>query len=144
MSAISYPPAGSALSAATQAEQEAGSSTTAYTTPGRQQYHPSAAKAWVRFNGTGTLAVNSSYNVDSVSDGGTGIYTINFGTDFADTEYMPLPYTDLALGATPGTARGIELHTLSAGALTVRTHPINSATLEDHECVCVGCWGDQA
>ena len=54
--------------AATQAEMEAASSTSVYVSPGRQQYHPSAAKAWVKFNGTGTVAINASYNTTSATD----------------------------------------------------------------------------
>jgi hypothetical protein len=36
------------------------------------------AKAWVFFNGTGTVAINSSYNVSSITDHGPGVYTVNF------------------------------------------------------------------
>ena len=45
------------------------------------------AKAWVNFNGTGTVSIRSSYNVSSVTDNGTGQYTINFTNAFADTNY---------------------------------------------------------
>ena len=38
------------------------------------------AKAWVNFNGTGTLAVRDSLNVTSVTDNGTGDYTVNFAS----------------------------------------------------------------
>lgn len=74
-------------SAATQAELEAASITTAYSSPGRQHYHPSAAKAWVSFNGTGTVAIRASYNVSSITDNGTGDYTINFTTAFSSSNY---------------------------------------------------------
>lgn len=46
------------------------------------------AKALVNFNGTGTVAIRSSYNVTSVTDNGTGNYTVNFTTAFADTTYL--------------------------------------------------------
>jgi len=46
-----------------------------------------SAKAWVNFNGTGTVAIRASYNVSSVTDNGTGDYTINFTNAFADTNY---------------------------------------------------------
>ena len=45
------------------------------------------AKAWVNFNGTGTVAINGSYNVSSITDDGTGDYDINFSTALADTNY---------------------------------------------------------
>lgn len=46
------------------------------------------AKAWVNFNGTGTVAINGSYNVSSITDDGTGDYDINFSTALSDTNYV--------------------------------------------------------
>jgi hypothetical protein len=51
------------------------------------------AKAWVNFNGTGTVAIRSSFNVSSITDNGTGDYTINFTTAFADTNYSFVGFT---------------------------------------------------
>ena len=45
------------------------------------------AKAWVNFNGTGTLAVRDSHNVSSVTDNTTGQYTINFSNNMANANY---------------------------------------------------------
>jgi len=45
------------------------------------------ALAWVNFNGTGTVAIRSSYNVSSITDNGTGDYTINFTTAMTDANY---------------------------------------------------------
>ena len=45
------------------------------------------AKAWVNFNGTGTVAIRASYNVSSITDNGTGDYTVNFTTALADANY---------------------------------------------------------
>jgi hypothetical protein len=42
----------------------------------------SKAKAWLNLDGTGTIAIHSSYNIKSVTDGGTGIYTVNFAIPF--------------------------------------------------------------
>ncbi len=47
------------------------------------------AKAWVNFNGTGTVAIRSSYNVSSITDNGTGDYDMNFSTAMSDTDYCP-------------------------------------------------------
>lgn len=38
------------------------------------------ARAWVNFNGTGTVAINASLNVSSITDDGVGLYTINYAT----------------------------------------------------------------
>jgi hypothetical protein len=46
-----------------------------------------SAKAWVNFNGVGTVAIRASYNVSSITDNGTGDYTINFTNALADTNY---------------------------------------------------------
>lgn len=46
-----------------------------------------ACRAWVNFNGTGTVAIRASGNVSSITDGGTGIYTVNFTTAMPDTNY---------------------------------------------------------
>jgi hypothetical protein len=45
------------------------------------------ARAWVNFNGTGTVAIRASGNVSSITDNGTGDYTINFTTAIADINY---------------------------------------------------------
>jgi hypothetical protein len=74
---------GSALLLATQAQQEAGTSAVVSVTPSVQHYHPSAAKAWVYFNGNSTVAIVSSYNMTSITDHGVGDYTLNFATDFS-------------------------------------------------------------
>lgn len=44
-------------------------------------------RAWVNFNGTGTVAIRASGNVASITDNGTGDYTINFTTAMPDTDY---------------------------------------------------------
>lgn len=48
---------------------------------------PGAAKAWVNFNGTGTVAVRTQLNVSSITDNGTGLYTVNLTTALADADY---------------------------------------------------------
>ena len=45
------------------------------------------AKAWVNFNGTGTVAIRGSYNVSSITDNGAGIYTVNFSSNMSDANY---------------------------------------------------------
>jgi hypothetical protein len=45
------------------------------------------ARAWVNFNGTGTVAIRASGNVSSITDNGTGDYTVNFTTAMADANY---------------------------------------------------------
>ena len=44
-------------------------------------------KAWVNFNGTGTVAIRDSMNVSSITDNGVGYYTVNFETPMPDADY---------------------------------------------------------
>ncbi len=48
------------------------------------------AKAWVNFNGTGTVAIRAAGNVSSITDNGTGDYTVNFTTAMPDTNYSAM------------------------------------------------------
>jgi len=55
-----------------------------------------SAKAWVNFNGDGTVAIRAAFNVTSVTDNGTGDYTVNFTNSMSDANYV--------IGATGGTS----------------------------------------
>jgi hypothetical protein len=46
-----------------------------------------ACRAWVNFNGTGTVAIRASGNVSSITDSGVGMYTVNFTTAMQDANY---------------------------------------------------------
>jgi hypothetical protein len=45
------------------------------------------AKAWVNFNGTGTVAIRDSFNVSSITDSDVGTYIVNFDTSLANANY---------------------------------------------------------
>lgn len=45
------------------------------------------AKAWVNFNGTGTVAIRASFNVSSITDNASADYTVNFTTALSDANY---------------------------------------------------------
>ena len=47
------------------------------------------ARAWVNFNGTGTVAISGSGNVTSITDSGVGLYDVNFTTAMPDANYAP-------------------------------------------------------
>jgi hypothetical protein len=49
-----------------------------------------SAKAWVNFNGTGTVAIRGSYNVSSITDLGVGSYRVNYTTAIVDANYAPI------------------------------------------------------
>lgn len=103
--------ASTSIAAATQAEQEAGASTTVAVTPGRQHFHPSAAKAWLRFNSAGTVA--ASYNITSVTDTGGGNWTVNIATDFSTGAYCGVAFGG---GSTDHGASALSAYYLRTGA----------------------------
>jgi len=59
-----------------------------------------ACRAWINFNGTGTIAIRDSGNVSSITDGGAGTYTVTFTDAMADANYCTQATTrnDGALG----------------------------------------------
>ena len=45
------------------------------------------AKAWVNFNGTGTAAINDDFNISTITDNGTGDFTISFTSALSNANY---------------------------------------------------------
>jgi len=66
-----------------------------------EQIKSGIAKAWVNFNGTGTVAIRASFNVSSITDNGTGKYSVNFTTALADANYAVVAFCGTAPGAGP-------------------------------------------
>ena len=58
-------------------------------------------RAWVNFNGTGTVAIRGSGNVTSITDNGTGDYTVNFTNAMPDVNYASLATTNQNAVANP-------------------------------------------
>lgn len=56
------------------------------------------AKAWVNFNGTGTVSIDDSFNVSSITDNSTGNYTINFANSMPNAEYAVVGSTETTNG----------------------------------------------
>ena len=97
-----------------------------------------ACRAWVNFNGTGTVAIRGNGNVSSITDNGTGDYTVNFSTAMADANYCVTSSGQRAAAdADSGSMVSIRKDTALATG-SVRVQAINpSATLRDHTIVCV-------
>lgn len=72
-----------------------------------------AVKAWVNFNGTGTVAIRAAFNVSSITDNGTGDYTVNFTNALADANYSGVATTGRNGGGT-----GIVVDAANAAAPT--------------------------
>jgi hypothetical protein len=78
------------------------------------------AKAWVNFNGTGTVAIRASFNVSSITDNGTGDYTVNFTTALADANYSVAGSGEFGSISTSD-LRVIVVQTRAAGSTRIAT-----------------------
>ena len=105
-------------------------------TSGVTQY---TAQAWVNFNGTGTVAIRASGNVSSITDNGSGDYTVNFTTAMPDANYSTVALASSTLAQTAGRSCSTKSDgTYSTTAVQVRTHAQTTTTgYEDNPLVSV-------
>jgi len=100
-------------------------------------------KCWIHLTGSGTPAAADSFNVASVTDTGTGRYTINIATDFGNANY-----TCAGMSGNDGTTTGdrgqvIDL-TPTAGAFALRNIDTDSANPYDDTNILLNFHGDLA
>jgi hypothetical protein len=79
-----------------------------------------AARAWVNFNGTGTVAIRASGNVSSITDNGTGDYTVNFATAMPDANYSVGVACTMDTSSSRTDAIGVQSNTTTPTANAVR------------------------
>ncbi len=82
-------------------------------------------RAWVNFNGTGTVAIRASGNVSSITDTGTGNYTVNFTTALVDANYN---ISGSCFGAATSTYYAIFCGRASGGANTQTVSAVQITT----------------
>jgi hypothetical protein len=99
----------------------------------------SAAKAWVNFNGIGTVAIRESFAVSSITDVSTGIYRANFSSNMSSSSYSSLLGSGSAV-YDQGTLQDVS--TSSYVGIKVQDGQIN--TFIDVSIVSVGILGDLA
>lgn len=92
-------------------------------------------RAWVNFKGTGTVAIRESGNVDSITDNGTGDYTVNFTNDMPDANYAFSIQTG-GVVANEAYTHSKNAHTTLVGSIRVRVRNSSNA-LGDTEQVSV-------
>lgn len=80
-------------------------------------------RAWVNFNGTGTVAIRASGNVSSITDNGTGDYTVNFTNAMPDSNYA---VTSCSYNPTWSYLWGITVKSTATGSVNVKSHDYNS------------------
>jgi hypothetical protein len=96
-----------------------------------------ACRAWVNFNGTGTVAIRESGNVSSITDNGTGTYVVNLTTSLQDANGAP------AGSAIPGTAgtgnnnRNVYAAQITTNQIRVNITENNVNTFADSEFISV-------
>lgn len=130
---------------ATQAEMEAATNTIAMVTPRRVKDSPFAAKAWVKWGVTTTI--DASAGVSSITDNGTGDWTVNWSTAFSSANYAAVNICEQASSAPDGfatfyTFSGIRSGGQAAGSLRVVCMR-NASTLSDPTKNHVIAFGDQ-
>jgi hypothetical protein len=92
--------------------------------PGGTTLYPEfKCRAWVNFNGTGTVAIRASGNVSSITDGGTGVYTVNFATAMPDANYAGV-YNN------PGRNRYTSFNAQTTTSLTVDTANASASLID--------------
>lgn len=133
---------GLALAAATQADQETGTSLTTAVTPGRQHYHPSAAKAWCFANFAGSSL--AGYNMTSVTDQGTGQVAFNWDTDFSSANYSAVATVNYSPGGTAATTLVTHNASQSAGQVQIYTIDCSAFNIKDGTAVGIAAFGDHA
>jgi hypothetical protein len=102
-------------------------------------------RAWVNFNGTGTVAIRASGNVTSITDNGVGDYTVNFANAFVDTNYaVSLACVGYAISAgtsivpqIAGTGSAVTTYTTSAVRINGR---ITSGSGDDSVIFCLSAF----
>lgn len=96
------------------------------------------AKAWVNFNGTGTLAVRDSLNVSSVTDDATGQYTVNFTSAMANANYCVTVSTNQAGGNSNACYTKVDTYTTASVKIAI----VHTGAFQDQSIVCISVFGD--
>jgi hypothetical protein len=90
-----------------------------------------ACRAWVNFNGTGTVAIRASGNVSSITDNGTGNYTINFTTAIPDANYAGIATAGME-GSSAGSGMVGWCYSYTTSSLRIGITDNNADTLYDN------------
>lgn len=99
------------------------------------------SKAWVNFNGTGTIAARDSLNLSSLTDDGTGSYTVNFSSAFGAANYSFVVVSD---GANDGYFCGIRGTVAPTTSSTSLSNLRPAVGFRDEDFVCCITTGDLA
>jgi len=102
--------------------------------------HNGTAKAWVNFNGTGTIASRDSYNIASLTDSGTGHYVPNFSNNMSNNDFSATGgISESGVGGEPTIILG-DGYTTSSVLIFTR----NSTSATDYAFIATSIHGDLA
>ena len=90
-------------------------------------------RAWVNFNGTGTVAIRAAFNVSSITDNGTGNYTVNFTTAMPDNNYASPTSVSRGTGGGSDTNRTANPYSRLNTGVSVQVALVTTATVVDIE-----------
>lgn len=88
-------------------------------------------RAWVDFNGQGTVTIRASFNVSSVTDNGTGDYIVNLTTALSDANGAPVTTSWRSSTSTPDYSRQTQSYMSSSSTVRIATYDSTTAK-EDH------------
>ena len=109
------------------------------------QLQQGLAKAWVNFNGTGTIAIRDSLGVSGSVDNGTGNYTVNYTNAMSNAEYS---ISGISTWNTSGTSGSLfatattNFSTTNQGMFVYQSNSLFSFV--DSHTVCLNVFGDQS
>ena len=87
-----------------------------------------SCRAWVNFNGTGTVAIRASGNVSSITDNGVGNYNINFSSPMPDTNYALSGFATWTDSQAAGLVSQTSSYAPSVNYVPIRTVNSNSGS----------------
>ena len=94
-----------------------------------------ACRAWVNFNGSGTVAIRGSGNVTDITDNGTGNYTVNFTTDMPDANYcVVITHENIDYG---GSSWLMSSSSVTTSSVQVASYDIAGTKYQDTDVMCV-------
>lgn len=130
---------------ASQTVMEAAAASGKAATAASTKYHPGVAKAWVVFAGSGTPTILAGYNVSSITDNGTGDYTVNFTNSFSGTNYSCAGLATWKSGVWSAAVMQDEtnLGSTTAGAYRINVRDFATSLTVDAARVQLVCYGDQ-
>jgi len=145
---ISYDASGDPVAISTGSDGQVLTSTGAGSPPAFEAVATTNAafvcKVWINLDGTGTIAIRDDEGVSSVTDNGTGDYTITFDTAFANDDYCAVTGQSRYNNATFNNNTGIQITSQTTTIIRVITWRPSDEAVIDHEIANVAIFGEQS